>query len=218
MSQPVSSTEFDIAIIGMSCRFPGARNVEEFWRNLANGVESIAGLSEEEMLNAGVPRSFLEDPSYVKAAPILKDPGCFDAAFFGFSPSEAKTMDPQHRILLELAHEALEDAGCDADRHPGRVGVFTGAAMNTYFMSTGLSDRFARDYIPTLIGNDKDFLEYQAVLQAQSQRPKHHHPNRVLDFAGRNSSGTAESACSGNGRRPGRRHFGSGASSGRLLL
>ena len=99
-------------------------------------------------------QSFLKNPSYVKAAPILEEPGSFDAGFFGFSPMEAKSMDPQHRILLELAFEALENAGCDSERYSGRIGVFTGSAMNTYFMNSGLSDRFAEDYIPTLIVND----------------------------------------------------------------
>ena len=137
--------EFDIAIVGMSCRLPGARNVEEFWRNLAEGVESIVRLSDEEILQSGVPTSSLSNPSYVKAAPVLEEPGHFDAAFFGYSPMEAKTMDPQHRILLELAHEALEDAGHDPSRYRGRIGVFTGSAMNTYFMNAGLSGRFTEE-------------------------------------------------------------------------
>ena len=112
----------------MSCRLPGAQNLDEFWRNLAGGIESITRLSDQEILESGVPASYLSNPSYVKAAPILEEPGHFDAAFFGFSPMEAKTMDPQHRILLELAHEALEHAGYDPDRYQGRIGVFTGAA------------------------------------------------------------------------------------------
>src|ERR1700704_1992552 len=152
------SSEFDIAIVGMSGRFPGARNVDEFWHNLAEGIESIARFSDQEILESGVPASHLSKPGYVKAAPVLEEPGHFDAAFFGFSPLEARTMDPQHRILLELAHEALENAGCDPDRFQGRVGVFTGSAMNTYFMVNGLARRFADEYIPTLIGSDKDFL------------------------------------------------------------
>src|SRR6266550_3903531 len=118
------NNEFDIAIVGMSGRFPGARNVDEFWHNLAEGVESIARLSDQEILASGVPESCLSDPNYVKAAPILEEPGCFDAGFFGFSPMEARSMDPQQRILLELAHEALENAGYDPDRYPGRIGVF----------------------------------------------------------------------------------------------
>ena len=76
-------------------------------------------------------------------------------------------MDPQHRLLLELAYEALENAGCDADRYPGRIGVFTGAAMNTYFMNAALSSKFAEDYIPTLIANDKDFLSTRLSVQTK---------------------------------------------------
>jgi acyl transferase domain-containing protein/thioesterase domain-containing protein len=150
--------ELDIAIVGMSCRFPGAGSIDEFWRNLYEGIESIFRLSDEEMLKSGVPASYLNSPSYVKAAPILEAPGNFDARFFGLSPVEAKTMDPQHRIMLELAYEALDHAGYDPDRYQGRVGVFAAAAFNTYFMNSGLNGRFTEEYIPTLIGNDKDFL------------------------------------------------------------
>lgn len=150
--------EFDIAIVGMSGRFPGARNLDEFWHNLAAGVESITRFSDQELVESGVPAVWLSNPAYVKVAPVLEEPGQFDAAFFGYSPMEARTMDPQHRILLELAHEALEHAGCDPERYQGRIGVFTGAALNTYFLNVGLVSRLAEDYIPTLIGNDKDFL------------------------------------------------------------
>ncbi len=163
--------DFDIAIIGLACRFPGARNAEEFWRNLAAGVESIARLTDEEIVNSGAPESHLTAPNYVKAAPVLDDPGAFDAAFFGYTPGEARTMDPQHRILLELAHEALEDAGCDPARGSARVGVFTGAAMNTYFSHVGLSRNFAEDYIPTLIANDKDFLSTRLSYQLDLKGP-----------------------------------------------
>jgi phthiocerol/phenolphthiocerol synthesis type-I polyketide synthase E len=119
------NNDYDIAIVGMSCRLPGAQNLDEFWRNLAGGIESVTRLSDQEILESGVPASYLSNPTYVKAAPILEEAGHFDAAFFGFSPMEAKTMDPQHRILLELAHEALEAAGCDPERYSGRIGVFT---------------------------------------------------------------------------------------------
>ena len=150
--------EYDLAIVGMACRFPGARNLAEFWQNLVGGVESISRLSDQEMIEAGVPASWLSRPDYVKAAPVLNDPALFDAAFFGYSPVEAATMDPQHRILLELAYAALEDAACDPVRYHGRIGVFAGSAMNTYFANRGLNTKLAEEYIPTLIVNDKDFL------------------------------------------------------------
>ena len=161
----------DIAIVGLACRFPGARNAEEFWRNLAAGVESITRLSDDDILKSGAPKSHLAAPNYVKAAPVLDEPGAFDAAFFGFTPGEARTMDPQHRILLELAHEALENAGCDTTRVPARVGVFAGAAMNTYFMHAGLGRNFAEDYIPTLIFNDKDFLSTRISYKLDLKGP-----------------------------------------------
>jgi len=165
------NNQFDIAIVGMSCRLPDAQNVDEFWKNLAEGVESIARLTDQEILESGVPASYLSRPNYVKAAAILEEPGHFDAAFFGFSPMEAKTMDPQHRILLELAHEALEHAGYDPDRHQGRIGVFTGAALNTYFVNVGLNSRLAEEYIPTLIGNDKDFLSTRISYRLNLRGP-----------------------------------------------
>jgi acyl transferase domain-containing protein len=163
--------EFDIAIIGMSCRLPGARGVREFWRNLADGVESIARLSDQEILACGVPASYLARSNYVKASPVLDGPGHFDASFFGYSPMEARVMDPQHRILLELAHEALEDAGCDPERFGGRIGVYAGGAMNTYFMGNGMNRRFAEDYIPTLILNDKDFLSTRISYKLNLKGP-----------------------------------------------
>ena len=165
------SGEFDIAIVGMAGRFPGARTLDEVWRNLAGGVESIARWSDEELLASGVPAAHLADSRYVKAAPVLDEPGHFDAAFFGYSPMEARTIDPQHRVLLELAHEALENAGYDTDRYGGRVGVFAGSALNTYFMHVGLHHRLAEEYIPTLIGNDKDFLSTRISYKLNLKGP-----------------------------------------------
>ncbi len=152
------NSEPDIAIIGLACRFPGARNPKAFWDNLVQGVESITRFSDEELLREGVPANVLARPDYVKASPILEEAGLFDAAFFGLSPSEAAAMDPQHRCLLELAFWALEDAGCDPERYSGRMGVFAGSALNTYFTNSGQHEGFAENYIPTLIVNDKDFL------------------------------------------------------------
>ena len=165
------NNELDIAVVGMAGRFPGARNIEEFWRNLAAGVESISRFSDEELLRSGVPASCLNNPNYVKAAPILEEPGQFDADFFGLLPTEARTMDPQQRLLLELAHEAIEDAGYDPNRYSGRIGVFTGAAFNTYFMDRGLNNQFAQEYIPTLIGSDKDFLSTRISYKLNLKGP-----------------------------------------------
>ena len=89
----------DIAIIGMSCRFPGAKNISDFWDNLLKGKESVKQLTDQEILESGVESSYLDNSSYVKASPVLDGPGLFDASFFGFTSSEALRLDPQHRIL-----------------------------------------------------------------------------------------------------------------------
>jgi Beta-ketoacyl synthase, N-terminal domain len=104
-----------IAIIGMACRFPGAENPTTFWSNLCNGVESVSFFSDEELLASGLESSLLQNPDYVKASPILRDVDKFDASFFGYSPKEASLIDPQHRLFLEVAWEAFEDAGIIPD-------------------------------------------------------------------------------------------------------
>ena len=114
-----------VAIVGIACRFPGAADRSAFWQNLCDGVESISALSEEELLSAGVPAELLRDPSYVKAAALLPDIDQFDAAFFEYSPEEARLMDPQQRLLLEVAWESFEDAGERVGDPARPIGVFT---------------------------------------------------------------------------------------------
>ena len=117
-------TGLEIAIIGMSGRFPGARNVQEFWHNLQAGIESIQTLTEDELLKSGVDQATLNNPNYVKVNSTLTDADQFDAEFFGFNPKEAEVTDPQHRVFLECAWEALENAGYDAEQYPGLIGVY----------------------------------------------------------------------------------------------
>lgn len=148
----------DIAMIGMSGRFPGANSVNEFWQNLCAGVESISFFSDEELKQSEIDPALLSDPNYVKAAPLLEGSELFDASFFGYSPREAKLMDPQHRLFLECAWEALEHAGYDANRYKGSIGIYAGTAMNTYLLFSGLLADFFIEYLPILIGSDKDFL------------------------------------------------------------
>lgn len=125
----------DIAIVGMAGRFPGARNIAEFWKNLCAGREHISFFSEEEMQAAGVPASDWRQSNYVPARGVLQDADMFDAAFWGFSPREAEITDPQHRVFLECAWEALESAGCDPDTYDGRIGVYAGSASSTYLLA-----------------------------------------------------------------------------------
>lgn len=133
-----------IAIVGMSARLPGAPSVEHFWRNLREGAESVRFFSREELLASGLTPAEVSHPDYVPAAALLDDVDGFDAAYFGYSPREAEQIDPQQRVLLEVAAAALEDAG-HARPHPRRrVGVFVGASMSHYafnlYSQGGLTD------------------------------------------------------------------------------
>ena len=119
-----ATDDLDVAIIGMSGRFPGAGNIDQFFRNLVAGVESIHNLSEQELREAGVSEAELADPDYVRATARIDRVEWFDADFFGYSPREASGIDPQQRLLLETAWEALEDAGYDPLSGNGAVGTF----------------------------------------------------------------------------------------------
>src|SRR6185312_7550936 len=89
----------DVAIVGMSGRFPGAQDVEELWDHIAGGRESIHQFSDDELRRAGVRADFLSAPDYVKAKGVLRDPSGFDAGLFGFLPREAALIDPQQRVF-----------------------------------------------------------------------------------------------------------------------
>ena len=158
MSIEDDDNQFDVAIIGMAGRFPDASNISEFWDNLLAGKVSNTSFSKEELLAAGVPENQVSDPDYVRLAPVLENAEYFDAAFFGYSPQEAKLMDPQQRQLLEVAWSALENAGYDPSRSDNRIATFAGTAMNTYLLHTGLAEHFFQDYLPTLLAGDKDYL------------------------------------------------------------
>lgn len=158
-----------IAIIGMSCRFPGARNAEIFWQNLRDGVESITFFSDEELRAVGIDANWLKAPNYIKAAPVLEDVELFDATFFNINAREAEVMDPQQRIFLECAWEALENAGYDPERHEGRIGVYGGSGMNTYL----LNNLASREDIPTELAmtTDKDYLTTRVSYKLNLRGP-----------------------------------------------
>ncbi|EMS73637.1 type I polyketide synthase [Ruminiclostridium cellobioparum] len=150
----------EIAIIGMSCRFPGANNIDEFWKNLCEGVESVTQLSDEELLEAGVDPALLNNPNYVKAAPMVEGYDMFDAEFFGYNPREAEMMDPQHRLFLQCAWESLENAGYTQDKYRGLIGVFAGASLSTYMFNLYSNRKLMESVgnLQAIIGNDKDSL------------------------------------------------------------
>ncbi|MCP5047309.1 MAG: hypothetical protein GY940_09075 [bacterium] len=121
---------FEVAVIGMSGRFPRSGDLEQFWYNLVNAVECISVFSDEELEEAGVDPADLAHPNYVKAGGYIEGKDYFDASFFGYIPAEAEIMDPQMRLFHECAWEALEDAGYPPGTHKGRVGLYAGAAAN----------------------------------------------------------------------------------------
>ncbi len=163
----------DIAIVGMAGRFPGARDLDEFWRNLRDGVESISFFSRRELEAAGIDPDLLSQPNYVPAAGVLEDVDLFDAPFFGFNAREAEITDPQQRVFLECAWEALEDAGYDSEKYDGSIGVFAGTGMNTYLFNL-YANRQLMDLVgnlPVMVGNDKDFLATRVSYKLNLKGP-----------------------------------------------
>jgi acyl transferase domain-containing protein/acyl carrier protein len=146
----------EIAIVGMACRFPGASDLEQFWRNLVGGVESLSLLTDDDLARAGVPPELIASAGYVRRAPVVEGIEMFDAAFFGYTPLEARIMDPQQRLFLECAWEVFEQAGYDPETYPAPVGVFTGAKTNTYLFSLFSNRELFRslDKFQIALGND----------------------------------------------------------------
>ncbi|MEF7617025.1 beta-ketoacyl synthase N-terminal-like domain-containing protein [Aquincola sp. MAHUQ-54] len=145
-----------IAIIGMAGRFPGADDLDAFWQMLREGRSGIRMLSDEELRAAGEPAERFGRPDYVRAHAGISEPDGFDAAFFGYAPREAEVLDPQHRVFLETAWLALEDAAIDPARAGGRrIGVFAGAALSRYLieLNADAALREADDPVQVVVGN-----------------------------------------------------------------
>jgi phthiocerol/phenolphthiocerol synthesis type-I polyketide synthase E len=163
----VSTPDNAIAVVGMAGKFPGANDVSEFWSNLRHGKESIVTLSDQELRDAGVSEKTLADPAYVRRAPLLDRIDEFDADFFGLPPQAAKVLDPQHRLFLQCAWHALEDAGCDPARFDGSIGVYGTSSPSGYLLHNLMSHRDPNavlaeglnfDQFSLFLQNDKDFL------------------------------------------------------------
>jgi acyl transferase domain-containing protein len=148
----------------MAGRFPGAPDLDRFWANVRDGVESIVPVSDDQLRQQGVDEALIQNPRYVKAASTLDGVDLFDASFFGYSPREAELLDPQQRLFLECAWEALELAGYDPKMYAGQIGVYAGASFNAYLanifsnteivqsvgiMQAGMGTR--GDYLPTRV-------------------------------------------------------------------
>ncbi|RBP64943.1 acyl transferase domain-containing protein [Brevibacterium sanguinis] len=130
-----------IAVVGMSCRFPGAPSIADYWDLISSGRTGLTELTEDELRAAGVPRAVIAHPDHVPVAGLLEDPTTFDAAGIGLSETEAGLMDPQQRLALECSVEALEAAGLGRPGHRGAVGVYAGQAFSAHLVDN-LGDRF----------------------------------------------------------------------------
>ncbi|MBN2003124.1 MAG: KR domain-containing protein [Anaerolineae bacterium] len=163
-----------VAIIGMAGRFPGARNVQQFWNNLRQGVESITFFTREQLLQTNFDPQLLENPKFVSADGIIEDIDLFDAAFFHYTPREAELMDPQHRLFLECAWEALEEAGYDSEQYAGRVGVFASAGLSGYLLHNIMANAVMRRTTTSfqmLLSNDKDFVATKVSFKMNLRGP-----------------------------------------------
>jgi acyl transferase domain-containing protein len=158
----------------MAGRFPGASSVEQFWENLKNGIESISFLSEADLAQSGVSPAAVQNPAYVKAAALLHGIEMFDAPFFEMSTREAELTDPQHRVFLECAWEALENAGYDTASYEGDIGVYAGAGMNTYLLNNLAARRDfieSQDTYQLLIASEKDYLATRVSYKLNLRGP-----------------------------------------------
>ena len=156
-----------IAVIGMAGRFPGAANPDEFWQNLIAGKDCITRFAS---------RVENDGSKYVGARSMIERPDLFDASFFGIYPKEAELMDPQHRVFLECAWEAIEHAGYDPGVYPGMIGVYAGLSLNTYLLhNLGKGKELAKNYqvaeYQTMLGNDKDFLPVRVSYKLNLRGP-----------------------------------------------
>ena len=181
----------DVAVIGMSGRFPGADSIEEFWEMLKEGRETTSFFADSE-LDPSIPASLRANPSYVKAKGIIKDPKGFDAAFFGIPPRQAELMDPQQRIFLEISWEAMENAGYAPSKYEGAVGVFAGVRFNSYYAhnvqpNSQLVENIGSFQIVTL--NDKDYVASRVAYSLDLRGPAVNVQSGMLYFFGSHYTG-----------------------------
>ncbi|BBY54399.1 acyltransferase domain-containing protein [Mycobacterium koreense] len=169
-----------IAVIGMAGRFPGADSLATFWANLRGGVESIVDLSADELRAAGIAEATLDNHSYVRRAALLDGIEEFDAEFFGFTPHTAATLDPQHRLFLQTAWHAFEDAGVNPATLQASVGVFGTSSASGYLLhnlmshhrpSTVIGEGATFEMVNLSLHNDKDHLATRVAHQFNLRGP-----------------------------------------------
>ena len=169
-----------IAVVGMAARFPGANTVSAFWNNLRDGEESIVDLSETDLQAAGISDKALANHAYVRRAALLDGIAEFDADFFGFTPQAARMTDPQHRLFLQSAWHALEDAGYDPAQIEGSVGVYATSTTSGYLLHNIMSNHDPNvvigqgvtfEMVNLSLQNDKDYLATKVAHQFNLRGP-----------------------------------------------
>ncbi len=167
------SRKGDVAIIGMSGRFPGAANVEELWKNLVAKKNSISSWTVDE-LDPSIPAELRNDPDYVKARGVIAEADKFDHAFFGVNPKVAALMDPQQRVFLETAWAALEDAAYDPAQFAGLIGVYAGMGNNTYFTRNVIGHPELIEQVgdfAVMTANEKDYIATRLAFEFDLRGP-----------------------------------------------
>ncbi len=163
----------DVAVISMSGRFPGADSIEELWEVLKNGKETTAFFSDAE-LDASISPTLRNNPAYVRAKGVVNDAKGFDAAFFGIPPRQAELMDPQQRIFLEIAWEAMERGGYAPGKYEGTIGVFAGVRFNSYYANNVAANEELVEnigFFQVITLNDKDYVASRVAYSLNLKGP-----------------------------------------------
>ena len=164
----------EIAVIGLAGRFPSGDTINDFWKSLETGLELVSAFVDTQKPSLDDDTNSSPQPKIARVGAVLNDVDQFDAAFFGFNPREAEAMDPQHRLFLECAWEALEDAGYSSEAEDRPIGVFAGVGMGTYLLYNlsphqGLIK--SRGFLQTLVGVDKDYLPTRVSYKLNLKGP-----------------------------------------------
>src|SRR5690554_1656334 len=167
------SEEDDVAVIALSGRFPGANTIGELWEVLLSGKETLKFFTEEE-LDPSIPLSLRTDPFYIKARGVVDGADHFDPGFFGINPKLAELMDPQQRIFMEIAWEALENAGYFPQNGHSNIGVFAGSNNNTYYLNNVQHHKDRVDLvgdIQVMSANEKDYIASRTAYHLNLKGP-----------------------------------------------
>ncbi|MDP3372313.1 MAG: beta-ketoacyl synthase N-terminal-like domain-containing protein [Candidatus Paracaedibacteraceae bacterium] len=151
----------DIAVLGVSARLPGPRELDDWWSSLLKGEELTTRLTKEELRETGVPEFLINDPEYIPVRGYLVDANRFDHKVFRVNHRDAEMMDPQHRLMLETAWCALEDAGYGKSNAANRpvTGVFASGSGSGYARAMLSQGPLEPDFLEQIIhGNEPDFI------------------------------------------------------------